>query len=93
MSDIVITRLQLEAWATAVRNLLSDDSVVEFMGDSAYVPLEQALEDMTDELADPDEIDIIDDADLYDPDEATIGWTPDDQTDELDDPDFKPTYF
>ncbi len=71
MSDIVITRLQLEAWATAMRAGLDG-----WRGgpEVAAVAMEQALEDMTDELADPDEIDVIEDAALYDPDAVSDGW-------------------
>lgn len=78
MSDIVIHRLQLEAWAAAIRLHLDGDGQLDRLG------LEQALEDMTDELADPDEIDICDDADLYDPDAPSDGWTPEDEMEDGD---------
>lgn len=90
MSDIVITRLQLEAWATAIRIHLEAEGD---RGSDTNHLLEQALDDMTDELADPDEIDIIDDAEMYDPDAPSDGWQAEDRLDELDDPDFTPTYF
>ena len=93
MSDIVISRLQLEAWATAVKSALGADDCYSPLSERDSLALHQALEDMTDELADPDEIDIIDDAEMYDPDEVSDGWEPEDTLSELDDPDFRPTYF
>jgi len=85
MSDIVIRRGQLEAWATAIKMALATrHPAVRGVLDDA---LEQALEDMTDELTDPEEIDIIEDAEMYDPDEPSDGWEGQDK------PGFTPTYF
>ena len=79
MSDIVITRQQLEAWATAIKGGLNAWGQPPAVGRLA---LEQALEDMTDELTDPEEIDIVDDAAMYDPDRTEL---------DMDD-DYKPTF-
>ncbi len=93
MSDITITRLQLEAWATAVGIAIEAfDSLVRTPSVLAERLLEQALEDMRDELAEEaDEED--DEPDLYDPDAPSDGWQAEDQLSELDDPDFRPTYL
>lgn len=69
-NDIVITRQQLEAWASAISIAME----ASYGQPKIMIALGQALEDMTDELTDPDEIDIIEDADLYDPDSSSDGW-------------------
>ena len=69
MSDIVITTQQLAAWAMAINQYFEGDV-------HGRLYLEQALEDMREVMADPEEVDIVDEDEpsTYDPDETSDGW-------------------
>jgi len=89
-TDIVITRQQLEAWVATIKMALTTDDGYTALSLKQSKCLHQALEDMTDELIDGDEVDIIDDADMFNPDEVSEGWTPHDDGDTED---FRPAFF